>query len=149
MKFRLLAHFSLSAVLALSLLSIGAAHAAGNHNSVVVLSLDDLDASLAAQVENATIPVVLEFYDAQDPDASGECRQQLSESATRFSGKVALLRAEVHSQSSSMIESARIAVCPTHLFVLQKNGRMLVTKRVWGYLDESQFQELFKEFYGR
>lgn len=147
MKFKIAASVISSLVFTLSV-ALCAASAAASHNPVVVIQFDQLDSGLAAQISAAKNPVVLEFYDAQDQDASGECKRQLAESVNRFASQVTMLRAEVHAQSPDMIQSARIAVCPTHLFVLEKNGNTIVANRVWGYLDESQFKELFKEFFG-
>jgi hypothetical protein len=147
MKFKIAASV-ISSVLVTMSVALCAASAAGSHNPVVVVPLNQLDAGLAAQISAAQNPVVLEFYDAQDPDVSGECKRQLAESVNRFAGQVTMLRAEVHAQSADMIQSARIAVCPTHLFVRETNANTIVANRVWGYLDESQFKELFKEFFG-
>lgn len=128
-----------------------AATVAHANNSSVVITVDELDPALQAAVNASAQPVVIEFFDPQDPDGSGECAKQAPEfqSAQRhLSGKATLLRADVNAQNKNMIARARIAVCPTHLFVLERNGDTLVAKRIWGYLSEDQLTGLVDEFYG-
>lgn len=146
-------YLSALATLALLVPVLTAAHPvhAANHNPDVVLSLNELDSASAAQVAQATTPVVLEFYDPSDPDTSGECARQVgttSATAGKFAGKVTLLRLDSQLQNQNMLQRDRIAVCPTHLFVFQKSGNTLYAVRIWGYLSEAQFEELFQQFYG-
>ncbi len=126
-----------------------AAPASARPPTIAIISTGELDPALAARVAAARGPVVLTFYDRKD--TGSECVQQPAveqDVARRFSGKVTLLQADVADQDQEMIERARIAVCPTHLFVLERHGDTLVTKRIWGYLSEADFQEVLHEFYG-
>jgi hypothetical protein len=116
----------------------------------VIIDRSELEPSLSSQVFSASGPVVIEFYDSTDPDTSGECAKQIASfhnAQKQFTGKVTMLRADVQSQDANMIARERIAVCPTHVFVLEKDRHRLIGKRLFGYLSEKQFEELVEEFY--
>ena len=141
------------ALSALFLLSTGASahNPPPNRNTVVTLTLDELDPALSAEVSGSSVPVVIEFYDPQDPDTTGECAQQVpafQSTQQQFAGKITFVRANTRVQDQNMIARDRIAVCPTHLFVLERKGDTVYAKRIWGYLSEDQLKELFEEFYG-
>jgi hypothetical protein len=124
--------------------------AAGPTSRPVIIDRSELESSLSSQVFSAGGPVVIEFYDSQDPDSSGECAKQIAafhNAQKQFAGKVTMFRADTQSQDANMIARERIAVCPTHVFVLEKDQNRLIGKRLFGYLSEKQLEELFQEFY--
>lgn len=124
---------------------------AANHNTVTTLNASELDAASQATVSSASTPVVIEFYNPNDPDVNGECAKQVSafhNAQKHYAGRVTMLRVDANAQDQTMIQRSRIAVCPTHLFVLENKQGAIVAKRIWGYLDEDQLKELIEEFYG-
>ncbi len=124
---------------------------AANRNTVTTLNVSELDAATRATVSSASTPVIIEFYDPKDPDPKGECAKQVTafqNAVSHYAGRVTMVRVDANAQNQTMIQRSRIAVCPTHLFVLENNQGTLVAKRIWGYLSEDQLKELIQEFYG-
>jgi hypothetical protein len=143
--------FNFALAISLSLCAFSSSSIAANPNArPVIIDRSELDAVLSAPAFSSGIPVVIEFYDSKDPDTSGECARQIAafhNAQQRFAGKVTMLRADAQSQNANMIARERIAVCRTHVFVLDNNGQRLIGKRIFGFLNEKQFAELFDEFY--
>lgn len=134
------------------LLVVGAGEVtAANRNTVTTLNVSELDAATRAKVSSASTPVIIEFYNPNDPDPKGECAKQVAafqNVQNHFAGRVTMVRIDANAQNQTMIQRSRIAVCPTHLFVLENKQGALVAKRIWGYLSEDQLKELIQEFYG-
>ena len=135
---------------AASLLLLFSGAVSARPSGIVMVKPSELDASTRALVAGHTTAVVIEFYDPRDPDASGECRRQLPvfrDVQRQYAGRVLFLRVSVLDEDPNLIARGRIAVCPTHLFVLSTDKGELVTRRIWGYLDHKQMEELMQEFY--
>jgi hypothetical protein len=143
-------NFAAAALLAFGVMLSGPASAANANARPVIINRGELETSVSVLVYAAYGPVVIEFYDSKDPDTSGECAAQVAAfqaAQNRFAGKVTMIRADTQSQDANMIARERIAVCPTHVFVLTKDQQQIIGKRLFGPLTEDQFGELFEEFY--
>ena len=95
-------------------------------------------------------PIVVEFYDPTDADASGECAKQkpiFEKVATDYAGKATFVRLDI-SKAKAFAESGRFTVCPSHLFLDHNQPEPnRISKRHWGLLSEQDFQELLKEYF--
>lgn len=137
--------------LAVATLAFTGSAAGANRNTVTTLSVTELDTTTQSAVSAAATPVVIEFYNPKDPDVNGECAKQVSaftNAKAHYAGRVTMIRVDVNTQDQTMIQRSRIAVCPTHLFVLENKQGAIVAKRIWGYLSEDQLKELIEEFWG-
>ncbi|CAN5128190.1 hypothetical protein BH11CYA1_BH11CYA1_06620 [soil metagenome] len=95
-------------------------------------------------------PIVVEFYDSTDNDASGECSKQkpiFEKVAADYAGKATFVRLDI-SKARTFAESDRFTVCPSHLFLDHNKAEPnRISKRHWGLLTEQQFQELLKDYF--
>lgn len=107
-------------------------------------------ATLMALVKNSSRPLVIEFYDSQSADPSGECARQspvFGQVSKAYGGQVTFLRFDIQ-QDMKFAEALRATVCPTHIFVdLNQPEPNKISKRHWGYLSNAQFAELIKEYF--
>jgi|GEM_PF-685723 len=104
-------------------------------------------------------PIVVEFYDSQSPDTSGECARErpiFEATAARYAGQVTFLRFDI-AQDQALAFAGRLVVCPTHLFInnhfpdpttVPTSVPNRTPFRHWGILTGDQFEELITEFFG-
>lgn len=95
-------------------------------------------------------PIVVEFYDPTDADASGECAKQkpiFEKVAADYAGKATFVRLDI-SKARAFAESGRFTVCPSHLFLDHNQPEPnRISKRHWGLLSERDFHDLLKEYF--
>ena len=95
-------------------------------------------------------PIVVEFYDPTDADASGECAKQkpiFEKVAADYAGKATFVRLDI-SKARAFAESGRFTVCPSHLFLDHNKAEPnRISKRHWGLLSEQDFHDLLKEYF--
>lgn len=95
-------------------------------------------------------PIVVEFYDPTDVDASGECAKQkpiFEKVAADYAGKATFVRLDI-SKARAFAESGRFTVCPSHLFLDHNKAEPnRISKRHWGLLSEQDFHDLLKEYF--
>ena len=95
-------------------------------------------------------PIVVEFYDPTDADASGECAKQkpiFEKVAADYAGKATFVRLDI-SKARAIAESGRFTVCPSHLFLDHNQPEPnRISKRHWGLLSERDFHDLLKEYF--
>jgi len=104
-------------------------------------------------------PIIVEFYDSTDPDASGECAREkpLFDAAfAEYAGQVTFLRFDIK-QDRALANAGRLVVCPTHLFInhhfpdpttVPTSVPNRTPFRHWGILTGDQFEELISDFFG-
>lgn len=95
-------------------------------------------------------PIVVEFYDPTDADATGECAKQkpiFEKVAADYAGKATFVRLDI-SKARAFAESGRFTVCPSHLFLDHNQPEPnRISKRHWGLLSERDFHDLLKEYF--
>lgn len=95
-------------------------------------------------------PIVVEFYDPTDADASGECAKQrpiFEKVAADYAGKATFVRLDI-SKARAFAERGRFTVCPSHLFLDHNQPEPnRISKRHWGLLSERDFHDLLKEYF--
>ena len=95
-------------------------------------------------------PIVVEFYDPTDADASGECAKQkpiFEKVAADYAGKATFVRLDI-SKARAFAENGRFTVCPSHLFLDHNQPEPnRISKRHWGLLSERDFHDLLKEYF--
>ena len=95
-------------------------------------------------------PIVVEFYDPTDADATGECAKQkpiFEKVAADYAGKATFVRLDI-SKARAFAESGRFTVCPSHLFLDHNQPEPnRISQRHWGLLSERDFHDLLKEYF--
>ena len=121
------------------------------YGQVSVPGVADVDKSALLKVVAGTSgPVIIEFYDSQAGDASGECARQkpvFDQVAAHYAGKAVFLRFDI-AQDRDFAEALRVTVCPSFLFMNHNQAEPnRLSKRHWGFLSRAQFEELIEEYF--